>query len=81
MSRMFGPLRQLGIVVRDLQATMKFYTEEFGIGPFCYWHQILLMEFVYNGESSAAKGAVALAWSGKLQLELICPIDDLPAFE
>jgi len=79
VSRIFGPVRQLGIVVNDLQATMKFYAEELGIGPFFYWQQIPLMEFVYNGEPSGAKGAVALAYSGKLQLELICPHDDLPS--
>ena len=34
MSRLFGEFRQVGIVVRDIEAAMKHWTEVLGVGPF-----------------------------------------------
>ena len=31
-----GSLGQIGVVVKDIEKVMKYYTETFGIGP---WHQ------------------------------------------
>jgi hypothetical protein len=33
MSRLFGDMRQVGIVVRDIEAAMRHWVEVCGIGP------------------------------------------------
>ena len=33
MSRLFGPLRQMGYVVPDVEAAMKHWVEVCGVGP------------------------------------------------
>ena len=33
MSRLFGPLRQMGFVVRDIDQAMRHWVEVCGIGP------------------------------------------------
>ena len=33
MSRLFGPLRQMGFVVRDIDKAMRHWIEVCGIGP------------------------------------------------
>ena len=34
MSRVFGPMRQMGFVVRDMDRALKYWTGTLGIGPF-----------------------------------------------
>jgi len=36
MSRIWGPVRQNGYVVRDVEAAMKYWTDVVGVGPFFY---------------------------------------------
>ncbi len=71
MSKLFGPIGQLGFVVRDLDAAMRFWTQHMGVGPFYVFNQVLALEFFYRGEPTAADGRIALANSGPLQIELI----------
>jgi Glyoxalase/Bleomycin resistance protein/Dioxygenase superfamily len=33
MSRLFGPMRQVGIVVRDIEKAMRHWVEACGVGP------------------------------------------------
>lgn len=75
MSELFGPIGQLGIVVRDLDAALRYWTERMRIGPFFVFNQIDVLEFNYLGEpidkSVPFDTRVALANSGPLQIELI----------
>jgi hypothetical protein len=45
MSRLFGPMRQVGIVVRDIEKSMRHWVEVCGIGPWFYAEQLPLDEF------------------------------------
>ena len=36
MSRLFGEMRQIGIVVRDIEATMQHWVAVCGVGPWFY---------------------------------------------
>ena len=36
MSRLFGPMRQVGIVVRDIEKAMHHWAEVCGVGPWFY---------------------------------------------
>lgn len=75
MSELFGSIGQLGIVVRDLDAAMHYWTEKMHIGPFFVFNQVEVLAFSYRGEpidlSKPFEGRIALANSGPLQIELI----------
>lgn len=75
MSQLFGPIGQLGIVVRDLDAALRYWTEKMRVGPFYVFNQIDVLAFNYLGEPIDRRvpldARVALANSGPLQIELI----------
>ena len=79
MSRIFGPIRQNGYVVRDVEAAMKHWTEALGVGPFFYFERVPIEDFRYQGEPSPIEVSIALANSGPLQIELIQQRNDAPS--
>jgi Glyoxalase/Bleomycin resistance protein/Dioxygenase superfamily len=79
MSLLFGEIRQLGYVVRDIEAAMRHWSGTLGVGPWFYLERMPVTNFRYRGQPSAAQFAVALANSGGTQLELIQPRDDHPS--
>ena len=79
MSRLFGPMRQVGIVVRDIEKAMRHWVEVCGVGPWFYAEQLPLDEFRYKGRPYDIKVSIALANSGDVQLELIQQRNDVPS--
>lgn len=79
MSRLFGEVRQVGYVVRDIEAELRHWSERLGIGPWFYAPQIADTSFTYKGRPSPLKRAVALANSGGLQIELLQQLNDAPS--
>ena len=79
MSRIFGPIRQNGYVVRDIEAALKHWTTVLGVGPFFYVERARIADLQYKGKPSAAEVHVALANSGNLQIELLQPCNDAPS--
>lgn len=71
MSRIFGPVRQNGYVVPDIETAMAHWTQVLGVGPFHYFERVPIDDFRYRGEPSAIDVSIALANSGPLQIELI----------
>ena len=72
MSCLFGELRQVGIVVRDIEAAMKHWVEVCGVGPWFYTDKLAVTEFSYRGKRyDDIHISIALANSGDVQLELI----------
>ncbi len=71
MSRHFGPVRQNGYVVRDIEAAMDYWTRTLGVGPFFFIEEVPVQNFRYRGVPSDLRMSVALANSGPLQIELI----------
>jgi len=49
MSRVFGDLRQLGYVVRDIDAAMTYWHEVNGVGRWLYLDRVPLASFEYKG--------------------------------
>ena len=47
MSRLFGPLRQMGFVVRDIEAAMRHWVEVCGVGPWFYADRLPLTSRAY----------------------------------
>lgn len=79
MSRIFGPIRQNGYVVRDIHAAMKHWIEVIGVGPWFYNERFPFHDFEYKGEPSDPHVSIALANSGPLQVELIQQTNDAPS--
>lgn len=71
MSRIFGPIDQICWVVPDIEASMKHWSGTLGIGPWFPMRNIRPDDFVYRGAPSAPEISLAIAYSGRLQLELI----------
>ncbi|MGA7523896.1 MAG: VOC family protein [Acidobacteriaceae bacterium] len=74
----FTQTMQIGIVVRDLNATMRRYVDEYGIGPwkiyeFDYTNSKDLCEY---GQPVKRSWRLAVAMVGQLQWELIEPLDE-----
>jgi hypothetical protein len=80
MSRLFGPLRQMGFVVRDIDKAMRHWVEVCGIGPWYIAERLPLHGFWYKEQRyDAIHLTIALANSGDVQLELIQQRDDTPS--
>ena len=79
MSRLFGPMRQVGIVVRDIEGAMKHWIEVCGVGPWYYTDKLAVTAFTYQGRRyDDIHLSIALANSGDVQLELIQQRCDSP---
>src|SRR5260370_16760107 len=79
MSRLFGPLRQMGFVVRDIDKAMRHWVEVCGIGPWYIAERLPLQGFWYKEQRyDDIHLTIALANSGDVQLELIHHPDDTP---
>lgn len=61
---------QIGVVVKDLEKTMEFYTSTFGIGP---WKTLEMerKEVMVRGKKSPYKVKMGFASFGPVELELI----------
>lgn len=80
MSRFFGPLRQMGFVVRDIDQAMRHWVEVCGVGPWFYAEKLPLDAFRYKGKNyDDIHLSIALANSGDVQLELIQQRDEYPS--
>lgn len=79
MSLRFGPIRQNGYVVRDIEAALAHWSDVLGVGPFFYFERVPIEDFRYRGEPSAIEVSIALANWGDLQVELIEQRNDAPS--
>jgi catechol 2,3-dioxygenase-like lactoylglutathione lyase family enzyme len=63
---------QVGIVVRDLEESMEWYSRTLGIGPWkVYTNSAPPLDCSYRGEAVSYKMRVALGQSGPLVVELL----------
>ncbi len=79
MSRLFGPLRQMEFVVRDIGEAMRHWVEVCGVGPWYVAEKLPLDGFWYKERQYDIHLTVALAYSGDVQLELIQQRDRTPS--
>ena len=78
MSRIFGPIRQNGYVVKDMEAALEYWVGAMAVGPWFLVEKVELDWFRHRGERQAPKLSIALANSGDLQIELIQQHDQTP---
>lgn len=75
-----GGLRQVAMVVKDAEATMKMLTGTLGIGPFYVSRKYVPDDFHYRGQPSAAPHLVlCFAQAGPVQFEVIQQLNDVPS--
>ena len=78
---LYGPIGQLAYVVRDIDASLRYWTQELSVGPFVLFRRVTLDPgYQYRGRPSLSPTlSVALGYSGEMQIELIEQHDDLPS--
>ena len=64
------PVEQIGIVVRDLDRAIEYYTSTFGWGPFEV-HLSEVKGVIYRGRPTDCKLKLAMTRSGPIEIELI----------
>ncbi len=68
------PVRQVCIVVKDIDRAIEYYTSTFGMGPF-RTSDVDMEGVLLHGKPINTKIKVAFAESGPLQIELIQPVE------
>jgi methylmalonyl-CoA/ethylmalonyl-CoA epimerase len=80
MQRLFGPVMQNAFVVNDLEAALDHWTRVMSVGPFFVFERVEFAEVWYRGRSAIDMDlAVAIAYWGNLQIELIHQRNDVPS--
>lgn len=81
MTRLAGPVRQIGLVVPDIDAEIRHWTEVMGIGPFVIFRNLAFdADYRYRGQSVPAPvTSIAVAHSAQLQIEIIQQHNDAPS--
>lgn len=74
----FGPIRQLGYLVADLDAAIAAWMRDLAVGP---WTKLVnvALPATWRGEPTTVEMELALAYRGDLQIELIRQTNDAPS--
>jgi methylmalonyl-CoA/ethylmalonyl-CoA epimerase len=74
----FSETLQVAVVVRDIEAAMRAYADEYGIGPWQVYefNPETLSDFEVEGKPTNTAWRLAVAMLGNVQWELIEPLDD-----
>jgi len=75
----YGPLRQVAFLCRDIDASMRFYTDHLGVGPWFVMERVTLTDSTYRGAPCDIVLSAALAAWGPIQIELLQQHDDKPS--
>lgn len=71
----FGPIRQIGYVVDNVDAAMALWTTQAGIGPWTCFRNVTL-DGHHLGKPTRIRMNVGLGYQGAMQIELIEVVDD-----
>lgn len=74
-----GPIIQAAYVVEDIHGAVARWTKEHGVGPFAVMDRVVYPVFEYEAAASRCELALAFAYSGDLQIELIQQLSDAPS--
>ncbi len=66
-----GEIFQVGILVQDIEAAMKFYAENLKVGPFTLMRDFVAPAGSYRGGTENPRLSIAHGYTGKLFVELI----------
>ncbi|WP_395001210.1 VOC family protein [Sphingomonas sp.] len=80
MSRIFGPARQVAMVVRDIDCAMAIMIEKMGVGPFFVMRDLQPEDYRYRGNTAPSPVlSLAFAFTGQINIELIQQHNDAPS--
>lgn len=81
LNKLSAPIRQIGVIVRDIDAAMRYWSELTGVGPFVVFRNLALDDdYRYRGRLSKPPVVdLALGYSGAIQFELIQQLNDAPS--
>jgi methylmalonyl-CoA/ethylmalonyl-CoA epimerase len=74
-----GKATQIAYVVRDMNASIRFWTEVMGVGPFFLTEHLPLVNRRYRGRPTDFDMSAAITYWGDLQVELIMQHNDAPS--
>lgn len=75
MSSLFGSVRQLGFMSRDIDRSMQYFVDSWGVGP---WYVLrgVRNAMLYKGSRVELEMSVAMANCGDLQFEIVAQHND-----
>ncbi len=76
LAQLFGNVRQEGYIVRDMNASIRRWTEALGVGPFFVMTDVKV-PVVYKGASVVAEMDVAFGHHGDFQIEITQQTNDV----
>lgn len=81
MTRWIGPIRQVGMIVRDAEAEARHWAETVGVGPFIFFRNMAFdADYQYRGQTAEPPVVtIAVGQSGPLQVEIIQQHNDAPS--
>lgn len=74
-----GQIFQLGFIVPDVDASMRFYAEKLRVGPFSCNRGFKAPDGWYRGKTEMPELTLAQAYTGRVVVELIQQHDDTPS--
>ena len=74
----FTETLQISMVVRDLEATMRTYVDEYGIGPWEIYdfNPDTMTKAERDGQPTDSASRIAVTMVGRVQWELVQPLDE-----
>jgi catechol 2,3-dioxygenase-like lactoylglutathione lyase family enzyme len=81
LTSFLGQKMQLGYVVADLDAALRFWTERLGVGPFVVIENSLERDrrFIYRGQARDIRMSIAFSYLGDVQIEFIAQSNSEPS--
>ena len=74
-----GQIVQMAYVVKDIRASMDWWIRDCHVGPWFLLESFTGADHRFRGGQSHADVAIAMAFAGHMQIELIQPKDDHPS--
>ena len=74
-----GTIMQIAYVPKDFDATLKYWIETMGVGPFYRLDHVALESVKYKGKASNIDFSMMLGYWGDIQIELIKQHNDAPS--
>ena len=74
-----GDVMQMAFIPRDFDASLRFWTETMGVGPFFLHEHAGLKDVLYRGQPTDVDFGVAIAYWGDVQVELVQQHNDAPS--
>lgn len=75
-NKLFGPVKQWGYLVKDLDSAMDCWVNQLGVGPFWGFKNVPLTSY-FQGQETEVMMDVGLAYQNGVQIELIHQTNDV----